>query len=96
MQTFQQNNLTKQIRGFIDKRSILNADQFTSLLEDPLGVQHVVNIAKYYTNNINGLIEKMLQIYPDIEDKSLKIKCKKLRKQLGQIYINPSSDDSCF
>ncbi|CAH1963267.1 unnamed protein product, partial [Acanthoscelides obtectus] len=70
----------------------LNSDQFKSLLENSHGTQDITNIIKDYTDDIKGLIEMILLVYPHITDKTVKNRCTRLRKKLER-YIGNNTNE---
>nr|CAH7723180.1 unnamed protein product [Callosobruchus chinensis] len=90
-------SMLHSLREFMDRNPgslVINCDQLKSILENAHGNQNIIETVKEHTENIKGLIETILLIYPNITDRALKNRCTRLRKKLER-HIGNDGDDSC-
>ncbi|KAG5880899.1 hypothetical protein JTB14_000985 [Gonioctena quinquepunctata] len=77
---------------------IINAGQLKDLIENTHGSKDALSLSKDYIEDTPGLIELLTKIHRQIDNRSLKVRCtklrKKLQKQLESETYEPQSDSS--
>ncbi|KAG5885689.1 hypothetical protein JTB14_002305, partial [Gonioctena quinquepunctata] len=90
--------MMQSITKFIDQQqtpSSLSAAQLKDLLENSYGSRDVLSLSKDYTEDTPALLELLLKIHSHTENRTLKVRCTKLRKKLQrQMECEPQSDSS--
>ncbi|KAG5881729.1 hypothetical protein JTB14_037945 [Gonioctena quinquepunctata] len=77
--------MMQSITKFIDQQqtpSSLSAAQLKDLLENSYGSRDVLSLSKDYTEDTPALLELLLKIHSHTENRTLKVRCTKLRKKL--------------
>ena len=86
-------------REIINKKnpshSQLNYSQIKSLLQDTFRSAHSLQIAKNYTDNILTLVQTLEEIYPHLNERSIKNRIHRLCKNLSKSTDAPESSFSC-
>lgn len=86
-------NKLKSIKVYLsDKNTILNYNQFKSLLENVQGSKNPTDIALQHTQDLEALIKFIKEdIYPNANNRSIKYRCTSLIKHIQQnTAIHPS------
>lgn len=79
------NHPLNPLENFINQQNppmILDFNQITDLLENIKGTPDPINIVKNYTGNYILLIDMLTKIYPHIQERAIKTRSTKLRKNL--------------
>ncbi|KAJ3648337.1 hypothetical protein Zmor_010456 [Zophobas morio] len=68
----------------------LNFDQVVGFLDKASGVNDILSLLREYTNDIQGVMNLLYDVYPIVNNKSMKNRCRKILRKIKKAY-NPDN-----
>lgn len=76
------------------RQYVLSYDLFKDLLENAYSTEDSLSVALSYTENVEGIINMINDIYPNLKHRSIKNRCTRIKNRLSQKQTSDSESSS--